>query len=162
MAPSRTPAPSPVRLAVPTAPGRQIPIPLGLPSPDREIVELLNRNGSAYIAATRNVDEARLQEVFTGAALETYSRFVRNLREAGRYEQSEVVSIVLNELQIDGPDSAFARARERWTSEQFDRASNRRISGADTVYDEHYRFVRVNGRWFVSENAFVIVSQSTN
>jgi hypothetical protein len=95
-------------------------------------------------------------------ALETYSGFVKNLRDAGRYEQSEVVSIVVHELRIDGPDSAFARTEERWTSEQFDRASGRRISGADTVYDEQYRLVRVDGRWLVSENPFVVVRRSTN
>jgi tRNA A-37 threonylcarbamoyl transferase component Bud32 len=156
-----SPTAAPVRLSVPTAPGRQVPIPAGLPSPDREVLELLNRNGQAYIAAMRELNEARLEEVFTGTALETYSGFLRNLRAAGRYEESLVASIVVHEFRVDGPDSAFARTQERWMSEQFDRASGRRLGGTDTVYDEQYRFVRVNGRWFVSENTFVVVSQST-
>jgi tRNA A-37 threonylcarbamoyl transferase component Bud32 len=162
--PPSTPAATatPVRIVTPTDPARQIRIPDGLPAAERAVLELLNRNGPAYIAAVRGPDEGPLRGIFTGPALDDYSRHVATLRQNGQYEVADLLTISLAEFQLDGPDDAYARTVERWTNARYDRASGRRLSGTETLYNEEYRFVRIDGAWLIHLNPNTVISRSEN
>ncbi len=162
---TRTPAtasPTPVRMSLPTAPAAQVPIPAGLTQQEREVLTLLNRNGSVYAAAVRGPDVAPLREVFTGAALTQYSAEVQRLQAAGQYHVTGVVTISLTRFDLEGPDGASLSTREVWSTATHDKASGRRLSGVTTTYDEFYRFVRRDGRWLISENTYRQISQTAN
>jgi hypothetical protein len=157
-----TATPAPVRLNLPTSPAAQIAIPDGIDPRERSVLDALNRNGQVYINALRNTDERLLAEAFSGAALAEYSKDVVDLRNAGRYQVAELLTISLTEFRLEGQDRAFARSQERWRESTFERSSGRRIRGTESLFNEEYRLTLTNGRWLISDNASTVVTQSSN
>lgn len=141
--PAATPAqtlPTPVLPGFPT-------IPLPLTSPEREIVDLINRNGPAYSAALVQLNEALLAGVFTGEALAVYTEEVRQERVKATRSQNALLSIELTQLQrSDG--TATVSTKEQWRFQ---------VGNTCTVfsYDEFYQVALLNGGWMIAKNQFV-------
>jgi serine/threonine-protein kinase len=137
------PLPTPVIAGFPT-------IPLPATSPEREIVDAVNRNGPAYSAAINRRDESLLTGVFTGEALTQYTKDVQDERAKPQPTQNTLLSIDLVTLQ-PGASAATVTTKERW-----------RVFAGSTCteysYDETYQLVFGSGLWKVAKNPFVRTS----
>jgi hypothetical protein len=131
---------TPVQLGFPT-------IPLPSNSPDREILDAVNRNGPAYSAAISRLDEALLSTVFTGEALATYREEVRQERLKPVRSQNALLDIQLTSIQRT-ETTANVNTKERWRYQ----AGN---SCSVYSYDEFYQLALVDGQWMVAKNQFV-------
>lgn len=142
-APSPTPTqilPTPVLQGFPT-------IPLPTTSPEREIIDAINRNGPAYSAAINRRDESILMTVFTGAALEKYANDVAAERQKAVPSQNTLLSIQLAELTVTGPASANVKTLETWRFQAGNACS-------EITYDEFYQLALIDGSWFIATNQF--------
>ena len=149
-------------IGLPTIPARELPVPERLGSPQRDVVQAINRNTTSFIAAVLEVDDAPLRRAFTGPALDEYIAYVKRLRDAGQYERAELVIISLTEFRMEGDTRAYAKTYEQWSNNRYERATNRKVSGTATVYTEEYFLVLQGGRWLVERNPNTIVVQSPN
>lgn len=164
--PSRTPIATPAvngpsgQLKLPTEAAGQIPIPNGVTVAERAVISLINRNGSVLGQAVRAVDDTGLKNVFTGEALQQYTRYVAELKAKNQYEIADLVQISLTDLRFEGTDTARAKTVEVWTTSRFQRPSNRKVSGQKITYTEEYVLVRSGPLWLIKENDFQVVNRS--
>ncbi|MEZ4480790.1 MAG: serine/threonine-protein kinase [Dehalococcoidia bacterium] len=141
------PLPAPTRV-LPTPVLQGFPtIPLPGTSPERELIDAVNRNGPAYSAAINRRDESYLETVFTGEALEQYRADVVTERARAVPSQNTLLSIALVELTMTGPASANVKTLESWRFQ----AGN---SCSEFFYDEFYQLALIDGSWFVATNQF--------
>jgi serine/threonine protein kinase len=143
----------------PSAPTAVLPTPvlagfptLALPStsPEREIIDTVNRNGPAYAAAINRRDESVLAGVFTGDALAQFTQEVHDERAKPPGSQSALLSIDLVTLQPSA-NAAAVTTRERWRYQ----AGN---SCNEYAYDESYQLTLLAGVWKVAKNESVLTS----
>ncbi|MGD9933487.1 MAG: serine/threonine-protein kinase [Dehalococcoidia bacterium] len=132
--------PTPVLQGFPT-------IPLPATSPEREVIDAINRNGPAYSAAINRRDESLLMTVFTGAALDKYAADVAAERQKPVPSQNTLLAISLVELTVTGPTSANVKTLETWRFQSGNSCS-------EIVYDEFYQLALIDGSWFIATNQF--------
>jgi len=143
------PTPTPVPTATPT-PVLPTPVGAGFPtipvpatSPGREIVDAINRNGPAYSTAVGRLDETVLETVFSGEALDYYTRKVRDLRVAGGRSNDVLLDIQLVSLE-PADTTAVVKTKERW---RFQSGSTCSLES----FDETYRLVKSGALWTVDK-----------
>ena len=145
--PTSAPTPTPTQI-LPTPVLQGFPtIALPATSPEREIIDAINRNGPAYSAALNRRDESLLMTVFTGAALDKYAADVAAERQKAVPSQNTLLSIQLVELTVTGPTSANAKTLETWRFQSGNSCS-------EIVYDEFYQLALIDGSWFIATNQF--------
>jgi hypothetical protein len=116
-------------------------------SPEREIVDAVNRNGPAYSAALSRLDESILTTVFTGEALATYSEEVRQERLRPQHSQNALLDIQLAGIQRT-ETTANVNTKERWRFQLVNSCSV-------YSYDEFYQLTLIDGQWMIAKNQFV-------
>ena len=137
------PAPTAAR-AMPTPVLQGFPtIPLPGTSPEREVIDAVNRNGPAYSAAINRRDESYLETVFTGEALDQYKADVVTERARAVPSQNTLLSIALVDLTMTGPASANVKTLESWRFQTEN-------SCGEFVYDEVYQLALIYGSWFIA------------
>jgi hypothetical protein len=150
------------QLSLPTSPDKSIAIPAGLAANERGVLELLNRAGTTFAAAVRGPDVRPLSEIYTGRALEVWTAYVNTLLFRGEYDANELQSISLIEFRLEGPNDAFARTREQWTSARHESASRRRLSSLDILQEVEYHIVRIDSRWLIRDGNLTVINQTQN
>lgn len=138
-------------LPTPVLPGFPT-IALPVTSPEREIIDAINRNGPAYSAALSRLDDSILTTVFAGEALATYSEEVRLERLKSQHSQNALLEIQLANIQRTAT-TANVNTKERW---RFQLANSCSVYS----YDEFYQLTLINGQWMITKNQFVRTATS--
>lgn len=157
---SATPSASPRPTATPT-PVLPTPVLRGVPtlavpatSPNREVIDTVNRSASAYTAALTALDESLLDSAFTGDALAYHAARIHDLRAAGRTSIPSLLDFRLVSIELPAAETARVHTRETWRVQS--------SGGVCSVegYEVTYTLVRKDALWAVLANAFQQVSAS--
>lgn len=161
------PATAGPRIAPPPIPA-PCPLPLGGPTPriapllpstcdPRAVVVAVNRANVLYARALRTWDGSELPAAWSGEALAQVRGYIQDLRGRGVYSTSELRSIVLEELRING-NRATVRTLENWLYRENSRFTGRVTYQQDGWWANRYEMEQQGGVWRVARNEVVAAS----